>query len=214
MSRSCTARLQKELKKITQNPLPHIQATPSPSDILEWHYVLEGDKDSPYGGGYYHGKIVFPPSYPYKPPSILMLTPSGRFIPGKKICLSITDMHPESWNVLWGVSSILLAIQSFFYENSITTGSLRNVSDKEKRDLAIKSLSYNVKNPLFRKLFPDLVELEKSQAKQMIKEKNVEKESVLPSDEIRRGGYAFITESFILAVAVTVLAFTLYLIYQ
>ena len=197
-----------------QNPLPHIQAVPSPSNLLEWHYVLEGDKDSPYEGGYYHGKIIFPPSYPYKPPSITMLTPSGRFIPGMKICLSITDMHPESWNPLWGVGSILLAIQSFFYENSVTTGSLRNVPEKEKRDLAAKSLSYNIKNPLFRKLFPELVELVKSQTKEMIVEKNDEKQAVAVPNKIKTGGNLFITESLIVAAAVAVLAFTLYLIYQ
>ena len=142
-----------------------------------------------------------------------MQTPSGRFIPGMKICLSISDMHPESWSPMWGVGSILLAIQSFFYENSITTGSLRNVSDKEKGELALKSLSYNVKNPLFRKLFPELVDLEKSQARQNIEESNNVKQEVAVSNEVRRGGYAFqVSESFILAVALAVLAFTLYLI--
>ena len=30
-------------------------------------------------GGYYHGKLVFPREFPFKPPSIYMLTPSGRF---------------------------------------------------------------------------------------------------------------------------------------
>lgn len=40
-------------------------------------YVLEGQDGTPYEGGYYHGKIIFPPQYPFKPPSILMLTPSG-----------------------------------------------------------------------------------------------------------------------------------------
>ena len=30
-------------------------------------------------GGYYHGKLLFPDGYPFKPPGIMMLTPSGRF---------------------------------------------------------------------------------------------------------------------------------------
>ena len=30
-------------------------------------------------GGYYHGKLVFPREYPFKPPSIYMATPNGRF---------------------------------------------------------------------------------------------------------------------------------------
>jgi len=32
-----------------------------------------------FAGGYYHGKLVFPREFPFKPPSIYMLTPSGRF---------------------------------------------------------------------------------------------------------------------------------------
>lgn len=30
-------------------------------------------------GGYYHGKLVFPREFPFKPPSIYMITPNGRF---------------------------------------------------------------------------------------------------------------------------------------
>lgn len=146
-----------------QNPNPGVRALPSPSNLLEWHYVLEGDKDSDYAGGYYHGKIIFPTTYPFKPPSIMMLTPSGRFEPGAKICLSISDFHPESWNPLWGVSMILLGLQSFFYETASTTGALHNVSAAEKRRLASQSLEFNARNMTYRKLFPDLIQLAREQ---------------------------------------------------
>jgi ubiquitin-conjugating enzyme E2 J2 len=142
-----------------QNPLPGLRSLPSPSNILEWHYVLEGDVDSPYAGGFYHGKIIFSPSYPFKPPAIVMLTPSGRFQPGAKICLSMSDFHPESWNPSWGVRLILLGIQSFFYEESSTTGALQGVSMAERKKHAKESLGYNVNNPTYRKLFPELVQL-------------------------------------------------------
>lgn len=32
-----------------------------------------------YSGGYYHGKLIFPREFPFKPPSIYMITPNGRF---------------------------------------------------------------------------------------------------------------------------------------
>ena len=32
-----------------------------------------------YIGGYYHGKLVFPKDFPFKPPRIFMITPNGRF---------------------------------------------------------------------------------------------------------------------------------------
>ena len=39
----------------------------------------------------------FPPQYPFKPPSISLFTPNGRFQTNAKLCLSMTDFHPESW---------------------------------------------------------------------------------------------------------------------
>ena len=35
----------------------------------------------------YHGTISFPLECPFSPTSILMRTPSGKFIPGKSICI-------------------------------------------------------------------------------------------------------------------------------
>ena len=33
-----------------QEPVPNITAHPSPSNILEWHYALEGPADTEYAG--------------------------------------------------------------------------------------------------------------------------------------------------------------------
>lgn len=43
-----------------------------------------------------------------------MLTPSGRFEVNKKICLSISSFHPETWQPSWGIRTALLAIMAFF----------------------------------------------------------------------------------------------------
>lgn len=105
----CVIRLQKEYIKIQKDPVPNIMCKPLQNNILEWHYCIYGieDKTSPYYNGFYHGKlsnflnylsIVFPPEYPYKPPSIMMITPSGRFQTNTRLCLSMSDFHPETWN--------------------------------------------------------------------------------------------------------------------
>ncbi|XP_019198609.1 PREDICTED: ubiquitin-conjugating enzyme E2 34-like [Ipomoea nil] len=155
--KACIMRLQKEYRALCKEPVPNVVARPSPSDILEWHYVLEGCEGTPFAGGYYYGKIKFPPEYPYKPPGIKMTTPNGRFMPERKICLSMSDFHPESWNPMWSVSSILTGLLSFMMDNSPTTGSVTTtIAEKEK--LAKVSLAYNCKNPTFRKLFPEYVE--------------------------------------------------------
>ena len=104
-------------------------------------------------GGVYHGKLLFPAAYPFKPPSILMLTPSGRFAVNQRLCLSLSDYHPESWNPMWSVASILTGLQSFFYEDTPTTGSVAAPAE-ERRLLAAASLEHNARVPLFAKVRP------------------------------------------------------------
>jgi ubiquitin-conjugating enzyme E2 J2 len=160
--KACVKRLQKEFRALCKEPVPHVVARPSPSDILEWHYVLEGSEGTPFAGGFYYGKIKFPPEYPFKPPGISMTTPNGRFMTQKKICLSMSDFHPESWNPMWSVSSILTGLLSFMMDNSPTTGSV-TTSVADKRQLAKSSLAFNCKNVAFRKLFPEYVEKHEEQ---------------------------------------------------
>jgi ubiquitin-conjugating enzyme E2 J2 len=155
--KACIKRLQTEYRALCKEPVSHIVARPSPSDILEWHYVLEGSEGTPFAGGFYYGKIRFPPEYPYKPPGISMTTPNGRFMTQKKICLSMSDFHPETWNPMWSVSSILTGLLSFMMDTSPTTGSV-NTTTAEKQRLAKSSLSFNCRNATFRKMFPEYVE--------------------------------------------------------
>lgn len=164
-NKQCINRLQKEYRALLKEPVPHITAHPSPSNLLEWHFVLEGAKSTDYEGGVYHGKLVFPPQYPYKPPSISLFTPNGRFATNTKLCLSMTDYHPESWNPMWSVGTILTGLLSFIYDNQPTTGSI-TTTKQEKKKLAAESLTFNVKNPTFRTLFPEWVEAHTQQQQQ------------------------------------------------
>ncbi|KAI5078885.1 hypothetical protein GOP47_0006556 [Adiantum capillus-veneris] len=155
--RACVQRLQKEFRALCKEPVPHVVAKPSPSNILEWHYVLEGSEGTPFAGGVYHGKLKFPADYPYKPPGISMLTPNGRFATQKRLCMSMSDFHPETWNPMWSVSSILTGLLSFMMEKAPTTGSVSS-TDEEKHRFAQASLAFNCKSPIFRKMFPEYVE--------------------------------------------------------
>ncbi|KAL3632849.1 Ubiquitin-conjugating enzyme E2 34 [Castilleja foliolosa] len=155
--KACVKRLQKEYRALCKEPVSNVVARPLPNDILDWHYVLEGSQGTAFAGGYYYGKIKFPPEYPFKPPGIIMTTPNGRFMTQTKICMSMSDFHPETWNPMWSVSSILTGLLSFMMDNSPTTGSV-STTDEEKQRLAKSSLAFNCKIPAFRKLFPEYVE--------------------------------------------------------
>ena len=41
--------------------------------------MIIGPDDTPYEGGFYLGKLIFPNDYPWKPPGIMMITENGRF---------------------------------------------------------------------------------------------------------------------------------------
>lgn len=154
---SATSRLKQDYIRLKRDPVPYVLAEPLPSNILEWHYVVIGPEKTPYEGGMYHGKLIFPREFPFKPPSIYMMTPNGRFKVNTRLCLSISDFHPDTWNPAWSVSTILTGLLSFMLETSPTLGSIET-SDYEKRQLAYRSLSFNLADSIFKEQFPLLVE--------------------------------------------------------
>jgi ubiquitin-conjugating enzyme E2 J2 len=137
-----------------KSPPPFVYAAPDEKNILFWNYIIRGPPDSPYHGGEYHGALIFPPEYPFKPPGIKMFTPSGRFQVDKKICFSMSDFHPGTWNPAWSVATILTGLLSFMLADETTTGSMTS-SDAEKRILAQRSHDYNRTQKRFVEAFPD-----------------------------------------------------------
>lgn len=156
-SRQATKRLQKEFKLIQTSPPPYIIAKPNDENILEWHYIITGPEGTPYEGGQYHGILRFPTDYPFKPPAISIITPNGRFSPNTRLCLSMSDYHPDTWNPAWSVATILTGLLSFMTGDESTTGSIQT-TDSVKKKLASDSKRWNnQENPRFNKLFNDLV---------------------------------------------------------
>lgn len=153
---TAVSRLRQDFLRLKKDPVPYIVAEPLPSNLLEWHYVVTGPEDSPYNGGLYHGKLVFPVEFPFKPPSIYMITPNGRFKTDTRLCLSISDYHPDTWNPAWSVATILTGLLSFMLEKSPTLGSIET-TNFDKRQFAIKSHEFNLKDKVYCDLFPDLV---------------------------------------------------------
>ncbi|KAK9231863.1 hypothetical protein WN943_022103 [Citrus x changshan-huyou] len=58
-------------------------------------YVLEGSNGTPFAGGYYYGKIKFPPEYPYKPPGILFQYDRSLFINLFTGWFNFKPLHPH-----------------------------------------------------------------------------------------------------------------------
>lgn len=155
--RAAITRLRREYSNIQAEKIPHIVARPTEKDLLVWHYVLHDlPTSSPYTGGVYWGKLVFPRGYPLQPPAIYMLTPSGRFEINMRLCLSMSDFHPESWNPSWRIESILIGLVSFMLDPNEprTTGGVHAPVAK-RRELAKASFDSNRGHAEFRELFPE-----------------------------------------------------------
>jgi ubiquitin-conjugating enzyme E2 J2 len=147
-------RLTKEYVAMQKEPPPFVWAVPDEKNILTWNFLIRGPPDSPFAGGEYHGVLLFPSEYPFKPPGIKMLTPSGRFQPDRRICFSMSDFHPGSWNPAWSVATILTGLLSFMLSDEMTTGSVTS-SDSHKQVFAQRSHSWNLLQNRFKDAFPD-----------------------------------------------------------
>jgi len=120
--------------------------------MLDWRFTIQGPPGSPFEGGEYMGKLKFPEQYPFKPPAIFMLTPNGRFETDRRLCLSMSDYHPESWCPAWSVATIVKGVLSFMLENEQTTGAIVT-SDEKKRELAKASHAWNSAHKDYKILF-------------------------------------------------------------
>eukprot|EP01065_Artemidia_motanka_P001528 TRINITY_DN10698_c0_g1_i1.p1 TRINITY_DN10698_c0_g1~~TRINITY_DN10698_c0_g1_i1.p1 ORF type:complete len:242 (+),score=74.61 TRINITY_DN10698_c0_g1_i1:70-726(+) len=149
---ACMQRLRRDYKMLQQNAPPFVTAHPDPENMLIWHYTVDGPSGSPYEGGLFHGRLVFPPDFPFQPPAVYMCTPNGRFKTSGKICLSMSDFHPTQWNPLWSVSSILTGLLSFMLEEQDTYGSVR-CSPEQRRRYARESHAFNLANRVWCELF-------------------------------------------------------------
>lgn len=155
MSSMGAKRLQREYANISANPMPEFTVKPDPEDIYVWYFILRGSKETPYDGGIYAGKIMFPSEYPFKAPDFMMLTINGRFEIGVKICLTFTGFHQESWSPMWSVSTMLQGLVSFMNLNDVTVGSI-STTDDERRRLASVSAEHTKSITVINELFPDL----------------------------------------------------------
>lgn len=132
-------RIGQEARSIQEDPSDFFLAQPLETDLFDWHFTILGPDESAFAGGLYHGRIILPNEYPNKPPQFLFCTHNGRFEVGKKICLSISQHHPEEWQAAWGVRAALTAIRSFMMTKA--DGAIGGIdsSSEQRADLARKS---------------------------------------------------------------------------
>ncbi len=75
---SSLQQIQKEFNDLTMNPIASIGAAvglPNPNNLYEWRCTIIGPADTPFAGGLFYLKIIFPQEYPQKGPEVIFITP-------------------------------------------------------------------------------------------------------------------------------------------
>lgn len=150
-------RLLQEVRQWEVSEEVDLQARPTDeSSMLHWMFVFRGPEGTDYESGVYVGTVDLPANYPMSPPTLKMLTPSGRLQVNMALCLSFTSYHPESWNPAWTIQSMLRGLVSFMAdtEEHEMIGGL-HTSAVEKKRFAQESCDFNKSIPQFLDLFPD-----------------------------------------------------------
>ncbi|XP_060877986.1 ubiquitin-conjugating enzyme E2 J1-like [Metopolophium dirhodum] len=134
-------RLMREAIELSE-PTDEYSAHPLEDNLFEWHFTMRGPQASEFDGGIYHGRILLPTEYPMKPPNIILLTPNGRWETNKKICLSISSHHPETWQPSWSIRTALLALIAFMPTNGRGSLGALEYTPEERLSLAKKSRNW------------------------------------------------------------------------
>ncbi len=121
----------------------YIRIGPMQNNLLHWHFSVQGPTNSVYQNGIYHGRIILPKTYPGHPPRIQILTPSGRFVTGEDICLSVSAFHPETWSPRWTILSLVDALRIHMLTTANEIGGL-NSSDEMREKFAWSSRSWRL----------------------------------------------------------------------
>ena len=108
-------RLNRELKDLTNNPIPNCSAKLDGKDITSWDATIIGPSDTPYENGIFKLKIKFTSEYPFKPPQIKFITKiyHCNINSNGNICLDILN---KNWSPALSIGKVLISICSLLAE--------------------------------------------------------------------------------------------------
>ena len=128
-SKGCLRRIRNDLRALERDCGGTLFAcVTDEADMTAVDACIVGLEGTPYDGGFFHFKVVFPPAYPCDCPKVELVTTgqgSVGFNPNLyangKVCLSILGTWAgPSWSPTQSLSSVLLSIQSLMHDRPYT----------------------------------------------------------------------------------------------
>lgn len=129
-------RITRELADLKADPPSNCSAGPEGDDMFRWEGVIFGPADSPYAGGVFKMKIVFPMDYPFKNPIVTFMTKiyHPNINSSGVICL---DILKQAWSPALTISKVLLSICSLLTDpnpNDPLVPEIANLYKTNKRE--------------------------------------------------------------------------------
>jgi ubiquitin-conjugating enzyme E2 D/E len=140
-------RLQKELNEIIKDTPANCSAGLLNNDLFIWQATIIGPTETPYEGGVFHLKMVFPTDYPFKAPSVTFTTRiyHPNINENGSICL---DILKDQWSPVLTVSKLLLSICSLLNEpnpNDPLMPSIANLYKTNREQFNANAKEYTLK---------------------------------------------------------------------
>ena len=123
------ARLKKEIQFISNFPFINAGVNvelPKDENIFEWKGYLIGTDDTPYKGGIFHFKILFPNDFPKKAPEVIFLTPIYHLninpmnikVKGAEHLGHLSISILNWWDDKMPIRELLIKLKTVFYINN------------------------------------------------------------------------------------------------
>ena len=140
-------RLHKELLDISKDTPANCSAGLLSNDLFVWQATIIGPTETPYEGGVFHLKMVFPTDYPFKAPSVTFTTRiyHPNINDNGSICL---DILKDQWSPVLTVSKLLLSICSLLNEpnpNDPLMPSIANLYKTNREQFNANAKEYTLK---------------------------------------------------------------------
>ena len=137
-SSSAAKRLQRELKNMSEISLSTIGACLKEDNLFEWEASILGPSGTPYEGGTFILDLIFPASYPFKPPMVTFKTKIYHCNINSDGYISL-DILSSQWAPTSTIEKTLLSIQSFFTDCNpddclVPEIAAQYVNDREEHD--------------------------------------------------------------------------------
>mmetsp|Transcript_27999 Transcript_27999/g.56399 ORF Transcript_27999/g.56399 Transcript_27999/m.56399 type:complete len:169 (+) Transcript_27999:50-556(+) len=121
-----TLLLHQQLKELNKKPSDLFSAgLADDSNIFDWDICITGPQDTLYEGGIFNCKMIFPPTYPERPPKMKFVTPiwHPNVYPNGDVCISILHEPGEDatnpqesasmrWNPCHTVETVVISVIS------------------------------------------------------------------------------------------------------